>query len=71
MKPLFHPMPRLETLNLSGVLNSYVKCRLCRGGRVTATCSPVTLTYTYKKCQLCQGSGIISNRESKYDERNQ
>ena len=67
MQPLLHYLPPLSTRNLTGVLNSTVRCRLCLGGKTTITASPVTLTYTEKHCQLCGGSGEMSNRESHYE----
>ena len=67
MRPLLHYMPPISSRNLTGVLNSYVRCRLCLGGGTTFTASPVTLTYTEKHCQLCGGSRVMSNRESHYE----
>ena len=67
MQPLLHYMPPIQTRHLTGVKDSYVRCRLCLGGGTTFTASPVTLTYTEKHCQLCGGSKVMSNRESTYE----
>ncbi len=69
LKPIYHRIPKLETLNLSQVENSYVRCRLCRGQKVVAIKSDTLRTFTFKHCLLCEGRGIMSNRESDYDSR--
>ena len=67
MHPFHKVIPKLETLNLSMVLNSIVVCRVCRGQRVVAVKSSVEDHFTFTQCYLCKGSGTMSNRESHYE----
>ena len=62
-------MPDLRTIPLSGVLDSIVCCRVCRGERLVAVKSDHTNKFTYTKCPMCEGLGTMSNRESSYDKR--
>ena len=67
MKPLYRKIPRLEKLHLSSVLNSFVKCRVCRGQRIVAIKSDTLKTFRYTKCPFCKGTSVMSNRESYYE----
>ena len=69
MQKYFHRVPTIENMGLCQALDSIVACRVCRGQRMVAIKSPVTLTYTFKKCMYCNGSGTMSNRIGCFERR--
>ncbi len=69
MQPAYRVIPQIQNLKLLQVCDSIVVCRVCRGERMVAIKSEVTLTYTYKKCLFCKGSGTMTNKIGAYDGR--
>ena len=63
IKPLFHTMPELSTMNLRSTLNTTVVCRVCRGKRVHYIRNRETNSLQTSHCLHCNGSGEMSNRE--------
>ena len=67
MKPLIHDIPRLDQMALTGVLDSYVRCRNCYGKGANYIRNRRLGTLDKVICPFCEGSRVMSNRESSYD----